>query len=303
MQTSFHTPLRYPGGKARLGPWIAFTMRHNHISGGTYAEPYAGGAGAAIFLLLNGFVKNIVINDIDPAVHAFWYSVLNDTQRLISLVQKTPVTLETWYTQREILAKGDLADPLSLGFACFFLNRTNRSGILTAGVIGGTKQDGKYLIDARYNRNGLIDRVEKIARKRNSITLRNLDGQQFIAECVHRLDSRSLLYLDPPYYNKGPKLYRNHYDHSDHEAIAEQVRKVETPWLVSYDDAAPLKKFYEDVKSYRVRLTYSANESRAASELLFYNNLALPMAPVLSRTPTGYPRHWDSLVSSDLATI
>lgn len=199
---SFVTPLRYPGGKGRLGVWLAELIQHNGLENGLYVEPYAGGAGAAMFLLANNHVERIAINDLDPVVHAFWWAVLNDTDRLVELVKETPVTMDVWNEQRNVITDKENKDLTTLGFATFFLNRTNRSGIITGGVIGGKKQDGKYLMDARYNKVDLATRIHNIGKMRDRIQLFNIDAVKLLKHKDLELTNNSLIYLDPPYYEK-----------------------------------------------------------------------------------------------------
>ncbi len=281
---AFASPLRYPGGKGRLGPWLAGLMRHNRISGGWYVEPYAGGAGAAIYLLTQGYVDHIVINDLDPAVHAFWWAVLNDTENFLSLLEETPVTMEYWYRQKEVHADPDSFTPTEIGFATFFLNRTNRSGILKGGVIGGKNQDGPYPLHARFNKTDLAERIENVANLADHITLRNDDALTLLADIAKDLPSRSLIYLDPPYYQKGSQLYRNHYQPEDHKQIADYVREMTTPWVVTYDNCPEIRDLYCDCQEVQFSLHYSTASARPlATEVMFYGNLAIPSAPSLTR--------------------
>ncbi|WP_145578044.1 DNA adenine methylase, partial [Yersinia alsatica] len=215
--SAFITPLRYPGGKGRLGPWLAELLRHNGISGGWYVEPYAGGAGAALFLLMRGYVNHIVINDIDPVIYAFWWAILNKNEEFISRLEETPVTMDSWYEQKNILSNPSNYSPLDVGFATFFLNRTNRSGILSGGVIGGKNQNGNYKIDARFNKPKLAERIRKIGEMREHISLYQLDAIELINTVEEIIPKKSLIYLDPPYYEKGSQLYRNHYKPHDHQ--------------------------------------------------------------------------------------
>ena len=115
-------------------------------------------------LLLNGTVKNIVINDYDKAIYSFWRAILEDSKRLVSLIKNTEVTVEEWYRQKNIYNNFNTKYSLELGFATFFLNRTNRSGILNAGPIGGYRQNGNYLIDARYNKEKSIEKILRISK-------------------------------------------------------------------------------------------------------------------------------------------
>ena len=294
MNPRFFTPLRYPGGKAGLGQWIAYLMRANKISGGSYVEPYAGGSGVALYLLLNGYVKNITINDVDPIIYSFWHSVLNETDKLITQIEKTPVNMDVWYQQREVASNPENHSPLELGFAAFFLNRTNRSGILKGGVIGGYDQTGKYKIDARFNKSDLIKRIAKIAKLRDRVDLLCLDAVELIERHAQKESPRTLIYLDPPYYNKASKLYRNFYSPEDHKVISEAITKLSTPWLVTYDNCPEIKNLYETEKSIEFSLIYSTNIERPkATEFMVYGNLELPRPPELTKSIRPYPRAWD----------
>lgn len=282
MSASFVTPLRYPGGKARLGDWLAGLIKHNGIEDGTYIEPYAGGAGAAVFLLLNGHVKEIVINDADPVVYAFWWALKNQMDDLIHLIETVPVNMDTWHRMKEVLTTGDRSNLLELGFATFFLSRTNRSGILSGGVIGGQNQDGKYKIDARYNKKGLIQRVRAFAPYRDNIQVLNMDAMKLVSE--NNYGTNSLIYLDPPYYNKGSQLYRNYYMPEDHATISEVVEKIQTPWLVTYDACNEIAELYSNMNGVEFSFHYSTHNARPKStELMFFNGLELHEPPRLKR--------------------
>lgn len=243
---SFATPLRYPGGKGRLGPWIGELIRHNRISGGHYVEPYAGGAGAAVYLLLEGYVEHIIINDLDPLVYAFWWAVINDTDNLLQLINDTPVTIDSWHQQKAVHATPEQYSITEVGFATFFLNRTNRSGILTAGVIGGQEQDGPYKIDARFNKQDLSRRIIRIAGRRRHISLYHMDALELLDKLVYELPNKTLIYLDPPYYNKGSLLYKNHYKAEDHIKIADKIACLNYPWLITYDNCEPVRFLYRN---------------------------------------------------------
>lgn len=282
--TSFVTPLRYPGGKGRLGAWLAELMRANKISGGWYVEPYAGGAGAAIYLLLNGYVNQIIINDADPVVYSFWSSVVNDNKGLVELIRETPVTIENWFKQKEIISNPEIFSCTEVGFAAFFLNRTNRSGILTGGVIGGKNQDGPYKISARYNKDDLCKRIEKLGKMRNSIDVYGMDALDLIGSIENKAPRSTLIYLDPPYYNKGSQLYRNYYKPEDHAKIAHRVKELNIPWIVTYDNCKEIKCLYSDVAAVEFSLHYSTHLSRPkATEVMFYKGLNLHENPTLRR--------------------
>src|SRR5882762_4944322 len=94
------TPLRYPGGKTQLSPFVIDLLKANDLFYGHYVEPFAGGAGIAWRLLLNNYVTHIHINDIDPAIHAFWHCALNRTDELCEKIQATKVTVTGWRRQK-----------------------------------------------------------------------------------------------------------------------------------------------------------------------------------------------------------
>ena len=202
----FYSPLRYPGGKASLFSFFGSLIEKNSLQHVQYVEPYAGGAGAALSLLILGKVDSIVINDLDRAVYAFWKTILEDTDRFIRRIRETPITINEWYRQREVYRQKD-TDLFDLGFATFFLNRTNRSGILEGGVIGGLNQTGKWLINARFNKENLISKIEIIAKHKQHIEVLNEDGLEVIRR--YAKVPAVLFYVDPPYYFKGSLLYLN----------------------------------------------------------------------------------------------
>ncbi|MGP9825121.1 DNA adenine methylase [Ectopseudomonas khazarica] len=280
---SFVTPLRYPGGKGRLGAWLGKIIQENDMGDGCYIEPYAGGAGAAVFLLANDMVSEIVINDIDLAIYSFWWAVFNDAESLIRLVADTPVNVESWLVQKDIISSPDSHDATSLGFAAFYLNRTNRSGIIQGGVIGGKNQKGKYLIDARYNKSGLIGRIERLAAMKERVKLHNLDALDLIGLPQYQ-NKNTLIYLDPPYYNKGSQLYRNHYNPEDHAKIAKSVMELKTPWIVTYDNCPEIRDLYVSADKYEFSFHYSTHINRPiAKEIMFHGNLERHLPPTMRR--------------------
>lgn len=271
------TPLRYPGGKAHLGRFFADLVRVNGLSDGAYVEPYAGGAGVGVSLLLGEYVDAVWINDLDPAVWAFWHSVIHADSELRRRIETTPLSLPERARQKAIYRRGLEAGVLPLGFAFFYLNRTNRSGILDGGAIGGKRQKGEWKIDARFNREELSDRVRRIARYRSRLHLYNDDALIFLQTVLERLPRRSLIYLDPPYYDKGRHLYANYYTTNDHRTIATTVKRLTRPWVVSYDDHYQTRRLYAGYPSRRYRLSYSARDKRQGAEVMFFaRDVAVP---------------------------
>lgn len=272
------SPLRYPGGKGVLANFIGLVLKKNDLVGGHYVEPYAGGAGVAMNLLYNDFVSHVHINDLDSSIYAFWHAVVEETENLCRLIRDTPITLKSWDIQRFVQKNPAQYSALEVGFSTLFLNRTNRSGILLGGMIGGRAQNGKWKINARFNKKDLIDRIEKIGRYQSRISLYNQDAMQFIECSLNKIPNRTLIYLDPPYYVKGYQLYKNHYDAKDHATLAKTVtHKLRHNWIVSYDNVREVRKLYENYRQKPYNITYSASKHISGSEILIFSDaLRLP---------------------------
>jgi DNA adenine methylase len=283
---TFPSPLRYPGGKGKVANFVKLVLLANRLLDIEYVEPYAGGAGIALTLLYEDYVDSIVINDIDAGVHAFWSCVVHRADELCALIETVPLTMEEWHRQRAI-QQAEMYDELALGFSTFFLNRTNRSGIISeSGVIGGKSQTGPWKIDARFSRDNLIQRIRKVARFRNRVTVSNLDAAELLGAYLNRSDA--LLYLDPPYYDKGADLYENHYSHDDHAQIARLVSEVQGPWIVSYDAVDQVRQMYSRFPSIAYSLDYSASERRVGSEMMFFSkSLVIPEVESPARVPSS----------------
>lgn len=281
----FPSPLRYPGGKKKLSSYLERIVLENEIQGGTYIEPFAGGANVALFLLFKELVNNIIINDIDRSIYAFWYSVLNNTEELCQLINDTPVNMETWRHQKRVQIQKDNMDLLQLGFSTFFLNRTNRSGIIRGGVIGGKEQMGDWKMDVRYNKKDLIQRIRKIARYAGRIELHNEDAIVFIQGIFDRIDDRTLIYFDPPYYNQGAALYANSYTPEDHAELAKFIQNLDCKWLLTYDHTDEVIALYRDTERHVLSLSYTAQEKTRGNEMIAYSpNLIAPVGKFSSVT-------------------
>jgi DNA adenine methylase len=268
----YSSPLRYPGGKGKIANYVKLVMLENDLVGREYVEPYAGGASVALSLLFEDYVPHIHINDLNSGVHAFWQAALLRTEELCERVRTTPATIATWRVQRAVLsAATEHTDAVDLGFATFFLNRTNRSGIIAGGVIGGLDQSGPWKIDARYNADELAKRIGKIGRYRSRISLTRLDAVDFLQRWTSNAEEPAFVYLDPPYFVKGRGLYDNFYSPDDHEAVAAAVQRLAHPWIVSYDAAPQILDLYGSTPSLRYSLAYSASSQPSSGpEVMFF---------------------------------
>lgn len=267
-----YSPLRYPGGKNKLSAFIANICIENGVNG-HYVEPYSGGASVALFLLLEGFVKKITINDKDRSIYAFWYSVLHKTDELCRKIEETEITVAEWQNQREVQRNKEKANLLDLGFSTFFLNRTNRSGIITGGIIGGTEQRSNYSIDCRFNKEELIRRIRKIASRKKDIRLYRKDALKLIDKIQREAkDSNVIFYFDPPYYYKASSLYMNHYKDENHKIVSEKIKNIKNiHWIVSYDNVPEIKKLYSDCEKKEYSFKHTAYRTRIGKEILFFS--------------------------------
>lgn len=269
-----NSPLRYPGGKAVLTDFLSDVVVRNHLEGGTYIEAYAGGAGAALNLLFAELVENIILNDADPCIAAFWRVVLTRTDEFIDRIRSTQVSIDEWRCQRDIYLNHTRYSKIDVAFATFYLNRCNRSGIIVnGGPIGGYEQAGKWKIDARYNKEGLIKRIEKIYLFKDRIRIYNLDAISFLKRVVSRLRiDRLLCFLDPPYYVHGPKLYLNSLHPEDHQKLATYLsEELRCSWLLTYDNVPEINTLYRGLKRVHFELSYAAYDRRVGSELLVHS--------------------------------
>lgn len=276
---SYHqSPLRYPGGKQRLAPFLAEILAANGFVGGDYAEPYAGGAGVAIDLLLGSKVARVHLNDSSRPVYAFWRSVLDHCGELCALVSSAHLNVEEWKRHREVVQRPAAHDNLTLGFSTLYLNRCNRSGVLSGGLIGGLQQTGAWRMDARFPKQELVRRIEAIARCRDRITVHDWDAEKFIQQYVPSLPARTLVYCDPPYYGNASRLYLDRYKKDDHRRLANVIQTLLCrPWVVSYDGAEEVLNYYAERRKFLYGLQYYASRSYQGQEVfIFSDDLALP---------------------------
>lgn len=272
-----YSPLRYPGGKTRLLGFFRKLIRTNELRDVTYVEPYAGGAGAALGLLISGQVESIVINDLDPTISAFWRAVVGDHSSFSEMIESVPLTVDEWQKQKKIYRNPEDHDDLELGFATFYLNRTNRSGVLNAGPIGGHNQSGNYKIDVRFNRESLLERVRLIGLYRSRIEVRSDDGIDIVNRYIR--EPNSLIYADPPYFVKGSSLYLNSFGDAEHRSLANCLNnESEGNWVLTYDDVPQVAELYSERRRINFSLNYSVHTAKKAQEVLvFADSLIAPV--------------------------
>lgn len=285
------SPLRYPGGKSCLYPLVSQILKHNKLERKQYAEPFAGGCGLALSLLYEGRVSELHVNDVDASIWSFWQSVLEHTDELTYKIRKTPITIDEWRRQREIHLAQDVSDPVKLGFSTFFLNRTNRSGIIkAAGVIGGLDQTGNYKMDCRFNREDLERRVRRVARYRSRIHLSRLDAIDFIKQVGATLPASTFLCIDPPYFQKGQGLYTSFYEPKDHAILAHTILQAQNPWIVTYDNVDTIGQLYRSRRQFEFDINYSVETKRKGTELLIASK-GLRLPPEIRDRQVNQPQY------------
>lgn len=274
---AYYSPLRYPGGKRRLIHTIKALIEANGLHDLHYVEPFSGGASVALALLFEAHASEIHINDLDPAVHAFWHCAVHRSEELAVRIENTSLSIREWKRQRSIYQAAGDAEVLDLAFATLYLNRTNRSGILCGGVIGGLRQNGPWKLDARFNPRDLAGRVRQIGRFRSSIHVHQLDASKLIRKVITGLPKNSLAFFDPPYIIKGGSLYLDRFDVEGHRRLASNIEKIRRPWVVTYDYEAVREQLFYDRRRIVYDLHYVANKRSAGREVMFFSDgLSVP---------------------------
>ena len=276
----FVSPLRYPGGKTCLAPKLEQIIEKKFSDNRkvTFVEPYAGGAGAALVLLFSGKVDKIIINDLDKAIYKFWKIAVQDTGYLIRKIKRTKITIQEWKKQKSIyISLQDkknlsLKDERNLAFATLFLNRTNRSGIMRGGPIGGIKQRSKWKIDERFTKKTIVERLEKVHKFRNKIEVYNLDGIKLLESLEQKKrSSQYFIFLDPPYFQKGRSLYLNNYRNRDHERLSQFLIKSSLKkWIMTYNDVSYIKRLYKNLPMMNFEIQHDAQFSKVGREIMIF---------------------------------
>jgi DNA adenine methylase len=266
----FYSPLRYPGGKNCIFNFVSTLFYENNFVGIKYAEPYAGGAGLALRLLFEGYVSHVYINDFDKSIFSFWKSITEQPEDFCDWIRTVDISIDNWLLFKEMQKHKDECDSFELAKSTFFLNRTNVSGVIKGGVIGGLNQSGKYKIDARFNKDELIKRIMLIGKSRKNITVSSYDGIDFINKMDKKNDS-IFIYLDPPYYKKGAELYMNYFQDKNHLDLAKKVLQLKQHWMASYDNHDFILNLYSSMN----RITYQLSQNtsnRVGDEILIFPN-------------------------------
>jgi len=268
--SQFESPLRYPGGKACIFPFMSKLFYDNNLIGSSYAEPYAGGAGLALKLLFNEYVESVYINDLDKSIYFLWKTLTEENLIFCDWLEDVEISIDNWHYYKKIQQNPEKHTEIDIAKSTFYLNRTNISGVIKGGIIGGQEQKGKYKIDARFNKSDLIKRIHRIAAFKKRIKVSNLDGVKFIKK-MNKINGNIFIYIDPPYVQKGADLYMNYYAEKDHKKLAANVDDIRKKWLVSYDNHEFILSLYKKHRKVLYRLSQSAS-NRIGDEILIFSN-------------------------------
>ncbi len=271
------SPLRYPGGKAKIAKKVHNIIENNNLIGGTYIEPFAGGSGVALYLLSNDYMDRIVMNDYDRSIYAFWYCILNHTEEFCLRIFDTDISVESWDYQKQIQNNKENENIIDLGFSTFFLNRTNRSGRIESGMIGGRAQNGDYLMDCRFNKDVLISQIQSIGALRSRIELYNEDAIQLFRKNPQLINEHTFIYFDPPYYHQGGNLYTNFYRHNDHQDLHNYIQNLNANWIITYDNETEITEMYNEYRQIEFNISYTMERKYVGKEvMIFSNDLTIP---------------------------
>lgn len=269
------SPLRYPGGKTVLYEKVKNIINQNISGKCTYIEPFAGGCGLALKLLFNSNVEKVIINDYDYAIYCIWDSILNNNEQYVEKINNINIDIEEWNRQRYIYENKQNYSKIDIAIATLFLNRTNISGVIKGGPIGGIKQNGKYKIDCRFNKKTLINKIQKIYNYKDKIELYNMEANEFIKKIITKREDNTFIYLDPPYFQKGPILYKNFFNKENHKELSNVIKdNLENyNWIVTYDNNEIIKEMYNTYKIETFDLPYSAGNNKKGKEIMIYSNM------------------------------
>jgi len=273
------SPLRYPGSKQALVPYVIRFLKENRLHTEHWYEAFAGGASISLSLLKREVVKQATLIEKDPLIYAFWECVRSDPAILCERIRTLDVSMKTWkrfqkFREPDAVSKYPLID---LGVAGLFFNRTNYSGIIGANPIGGMSQESEYKINCRFTKNTVITRICEAASVAKRLTVIHGDAVSHLRQRKDTiLNKKAVVYIDPPYYAQGQKLYRYHFFDKDHQRLARFLNSSEFPWLVSYDNAPFIAGLFREKLQKPIRLQYTVRQARSAEELIITNQMHLP---------------------------
>lgn len=295
MSARWISPLRYPGGKARMTEWLVDVFDHLYMPMDVevWIEPFGGGAGAGLTALEQGTVEDVWICEANPALAAFWTTLTDEDgegERLARRVESTVPDLVQFTAARETVAAGlagEQVDRFELGFAAFLLNRCSRSGMVlpNVGPIGGKAQAGKDTIASRFHGPRLAERLRRVAGYGRSFRVHEGDALDYIEELDGvGFEEECFLFVDPPYIEEGNRLYAQGMDAAAHCRLAELLLSHPTPWVLTYDAHPVVLDLYPECPVYEFDIPHTANRQSVGTEYLVTGpNVWLPAGNPLGK--------------------
>ena len=277
MTARWVSPLRYPGGKVRMTPWLveAFNQLVMPMEVEVWIEPFGGGAGAALMALDAHQAPDAWIVEANPALAAFWTTIMSDDGRLASRVEATTPSLSLFMESRETVAASlageSTVDREDLGYAAFILNRCSRSGMVlgNVGPIGGKQQAGRHTVTSRFHGERLADRIRAVSAFGQSFRVFEGDGISYIEELTGSgIEDEVFVFADPPYLGVGNALYAQGMAPAQHARLAAALRDCPAPWVLTYDAHPGVLDLYPDCEVVEFDIPHTAHKQQVGTEYL-----------------------------------
>ena len=265
MAKSPKSPLRYPGGKSRALKQI---LPHVPLNISEFREPFVGGGSVffAIRSLFQDRIKSYWINDLNYDLYCFWKEVRDNTPDLVATLRKTHTTTTDGRALFEelTLAKDQLNQhrnalcEFQRAVRFFVLNRITFSGIVDSGGYSQSAYEKRFTDSS-------IERVKNISPYLSGTKITNDD----YAEALFQDGDNVFIFLDPPYWKATEsKLYGVRgtlHTTFDHAQFAENMRKCQHKWLITYDDSPVIRDLFAFAEIQEWTLQYGMNNYRKTS--------------------------------------
>jgi len=272
------SPLRYPGSKATFLKVVLEFIEVHGLKGREIVEPYAGSGIVSLSLVAKNLVSHATLVERDPLLYSFWKAVFEHTDALLSSIEEINVNMDTWHELRVLLKHKIPEDKLipDLALACLFFNRTNFSGVLHSGPIGGKNQSSDYKLDCRFNKKDIISRIRQISSLRDGVSVKFGDALEFLQKANIQNNEKRFFYVDPPYFKQGRKLYRYYYKVIDHKRLYDILSVATFPWLLSYDKHEFIELLYDGFPQVHQSFRYMSRTPKNENELVV-TNMVIPV--------------------------
>jgi len=278
------SPLRYPGGKSKL---LHNIIPNIYPSFKEFREPFVGGG--SIFLAAMQRVNPTAlykINDLNYNVYCFWKELKENGRVLINKIE----TIKNEYSDGKKLFQFLTSSEKER----MELERAVRFFILNRITFSGTTDSGGYSEQAFHNRftDSSIQRLKPLPKLLENVIVEHGDYEKLLLEPSKEV----FIFLDPPYFSSTKsKLYGKNGDlHTtfDHERFANNMKKCNHKWLITYDDCKEVRDLFSFQKSnfYEWKAQYgmtnvASEVSQKGKELMIANH---PLPPIKQKNLTHF---------------